>query len=67
MTPDDYKRLHALCVAAIGRCWSETDMIVSHDVVTDGLVEFSDLGTPCLTEDGRRVLRDAVAGMKGAL
>jgi hypothetical protein len=66
VTPDDYKKLHALCCAALGRMWSETDLIVGNEAVNDGLVEFvGTLATPCLTPEGREQLEAAVVGMKG--
>ena len=67
MAQNDIYRLHALCCAAIGRSWAETDMVVGSDVVTGGLVEFNALGAPSLTAEGKNVLREAIAGMKGTL
>jgi hypothetical protein len=62
---DDEKRMHALSVAALGRAWSETDMIIGQDVFCDGLVAFDQRGIPRLTEDGYAAFAAAISGMKG--
>jgi len=67
MIQGDIYRLHALCCAAIGRSWAETDIVIGSEVVTKGLVEFSAIGAPSLTPEGKNVLREAIAGMKGTL
>lgn len=67
MNSDDIATLHALCVAGLGRGWNEVYVSASERVVHAHLVEFSSTGTPFLTDDGTRVLREAIAAMKEQL
>jgi hypothetical protein len=64
---DDIYRLYALCCAAIGRSWAETDLVAGRELYDEQKVTFSAMGAPALTDAGKNELRDAIAGMRGVL
>jgi len=67
MNPDSIAKLHALCVAAIGRSWGEVSVYAGEELLSTGLVQLNPLGTPYLTDDGEAVFREALAAMEERL
>lgn len=63
----DVLKLHAYCIAALHRPWSETDLIEGAEVARAHHVDFMADCRPYLTEEGVAILTEAVAAMKERL